>query len=153
MKKYKQPARKLAAALVAVCLLMVTVGILLISFAPQHSDFYFVFLGIGAPLGLIFFIILCICSRSYLLVGEDRIVFPYTRQPKFRLKRYSLAYSDIKYIKVIFYDGIGINIKDSLMYKFVLNNGDSFTEAFFSYGRQPEQEIVELLKRKVRFIH
>lgn len=152
MKKYAQPATRVFATLSVVCLCIIIVGILLIFFFTNHIKLILFFFGIGVPCGLLFFILFLICIRCYLLIDDKSISFHITRVPKLRFRRNYVLFDNIQYIEKFFHKGDGIISKDTYMYKFVLKTGLEFTETFFSYGKEAEQDILNIFEIKQRLI-
>lgn len=152
MKKYYQQATKAFAGFTAVCVLMIIIGVLLIVFVKEQLDLVLLFLGAGISLGIISLSVFLGCALSYLQIDQEKTIFPVTRAPKLRLKRSTILYDEIKFIKPTFYQGDGIFSKDTTMYHFVLNSGHEFAETFYQYGKKQEQEIVSLLQSHIDFL-
>ena len=153
MKKYRQSCIKFLSVLIAICCLMIAVGIVLAFIDYESQTLIFCFLGIGIPWTLILFLILLPAARNYLLIDDEKIVLPITRVPKIRVKRNVLSYNQINCIRVVKYKGDGLISKDTTFYRFILNDGCEFTETFYCYGKVQEREIVERLKKYVCFVY
>lgn len=152
MKKYTQPATNIFLSLTIICIVMIVAGAVTFFMAPEQLNLILFFWGIGIPFGTLFVCIWLACAYTCIMIGNESIILPVTRVPRLSFKRNQLNFSDIKCVEIIFRKGDGIISKDTNMYKFVLNNGSSFTETFFSYGKKQEQEIVNILKSKVMFV-
>ncbi len=148
MKKYTQSATRSSKVCFLICLFAVLAGVLLACFAPDRFELILLLLGLGIPLGFLSLTVYIACRSVPLLLEEEAIVFPITRAPKLRFKRNRVRYDEIKRIERHFYKGDGLISGDTNFYRFVLKNGITFTETFFSYGKRQEQEIVDILKEK-----
>ncbi len=153
MKKYRQSSIKFLSVLIAICCLMITVGIVLVLIDYKSQNLIFFFLGIGIPWALILFSVLLPAARNYLLIDDEKIVLPITRVPNISVKRNVLLYNQISCIRVVKHKGDGLISKDTTFYHFILNDGREFSETFYCYGKVLEQEIVEQLKKYVRFVY
>ena len=168
MKKYFQPAAKISGILSVVFSAMILSGVLLIIFAPEQTNLILFFLGFGIPLSLISLAVFIPAVRSYVIIDDNRIVFPTTKEPKLSLKRNPVLFKDIKRISVTCHEASKPNIllvilfaillqdalsgtKSTYTYTFHLKNGDKFTETFYNYGKKQEQEIISILKERVCF--
>ena len=150
MKKYVQSATKISGVLLIVCVLMIAAGVLLTVLSPEQRDLICFLFAFAIPWAIILLVIYIPSARSYLLMDDEKIVFPLTRVPKLSLKRNTVMFSEIKRVKVVFEEGDGIIVKDCNFYRFHLKNGLEFTETLFSYGKESEKEIVSVLKEKTR---
>lgn len=153
MKKYYQIAIYPVSILGIACILSTLVGILVVTISPSKPSYAWGLIGVGCAVGVAIILpcligVLC----SPIQMNNEKIVFPTTSEPNFRLKEFTVKIEDIKSITTYVSIGDGLFTSDTRFYVFQLKNGDTFRQAFFSYGKKNEAEIINALKQEVEFI-
>ena len=153
MNKYARVETKWFLTLTILSLLCSIAGAVLRVFFSITSLLTLAMIIAGLPFFILFFVCYLASARSYLLIDDEKIVFPVTRVPKLTRKRNTVYYSDIARIEVRFFKGDFLSqTGDAFFYTFKMKDGSSFTETLYGYGKKHEAEIVTCLKRNVSFI-
>ncbi len=153
MKKYYQVAIYPVAILGIACVLSILVGVLVVAIVPTKPSFAWGLIGVGCVVG--FAIILpCLIGVlcSYIKIDDEKIIFPTPPASNYRLKEYTVKIDDIDSIITYISVGDGFFTKSTRFYIFKLKSGDSFKQVFYNYGKRNEAEIVNTLKKRVKFI-
>lgn len=160
MYKYFRSSSKIFGILALLCFFMIATGIILIIVNINQFEFISFLLALGIPLGIIFFTVFIAEHKSYLIIDQEKIIFPFAltefHQNDMLTRKWgksTVFFKDIKFVKVKFNKGDKIISKDTSFYHFYLNNGIEFSKTFFPYGKIQEKEIVSYLKGKVRFVN
>lgn len=153
MKKYYQVLLYPVVVLAICCTLAILSGALLLAFAPSLSKVGGLLVGICSAIGIAIVLpcligVLC----SYIKIDDEKIIFPTTPTPNYRLKEYTVKIDDIDSIIAYISVGDGFFTRSTKFYIFKLKSGDSFKQVFYNYGRKNEAEIVNSLKKRVKFI-
>ena len=149
MEKIYRTSTKYFGILAVLTLFMLISGVCFMIVGVFQDALMLFLLFFGAMFTLLFMPLFIADYLCYLCLGNDRIVFPITRVPKFRFRRMTVKFSEIAYVQVGFSCGDGLVRLNTTFYTFYLKNGLSFQETLFSYGKKQEQRIVAVLREKV----
>ena len=153
MRKFNSKGKMPFGILSLLCLVMIIIGAIWLGVGIDRIEVGISLLSVGIMLGMIAFAAFFATARDYLVIDDEKIIFPITRVPKLKFKRNAVLFSEIKCVKIEIYKGDGIVVLDSHMYTFTLKNGLRFTENFAAaYGKKQETEILQRLKEKVHFV-
>ena len=153
MKKYYQVLLYPVVILAICCALAILLGVLLLAFAPSLSKAGGLLVGICSAIGIAIVLpcligVLC----SYIKVDDEKIIFPTQPTSNRRIKEYIVKIDDIDSIITYVSVGDGFFTRSTRFYVFKLKSGDSFKQVFYNYGKKNEAQIVNTLKKKVKFI-
>lgn len=152
MKKYTSRATLWFAICTLISFFFIIAGVILIIINFSNDALKIGLILIGCMMS-IFFIIGFFAEKSrYLIINENEIILSRgVRKNNFIVfKRTVIEISEIASISSYLRKGDGFLTDDTTFYTIKLKNGTNLTFVLFTYGKDAEKEIIDIIKNKIQ---
>lgn len=151
MKKYISGSTKILGIITLITAVMFITGIVLTVIDFENFSLQLFFTLIGGMLSLIFLPCYLAERSRTLVIDADKITFPKgaQRNGKTSLKKTVVKFEEISSIKSDFYKGDKVISKDCFFHKLKLKNGTEITITLYHYGKEAENEILEIIQKNI----
>lgn len=151
MKKYVSRAVKRSAIFVLIGAAILIAGVALIVLNVQNIELPITLISAGGAIDVISLCVFLGEKSRYLTIDTEKIILPRGAQVngKIAFERTVVNMNDIGSLTLEFHKGDAIIALDTNFYVLCLKNGTKIRFTLFSYGKDSEAEIYEIIKSKI----
>lgn len=152
MKKYTSSAIKPLALITVLCFSVLMIGIILIFIDIPIIGVDIGLIMLGGLTGIIFLTGYLAEKNRVLTIDEEKIVFPKGIEinGKTAYSKTEVKFCEISHIEAKLHKGDKITTKDTYFYTLKLKNNTTLTVTLYSFGKEAEKEIFEILYKNIK---
>ena len=149
MKTYRSRATKWLAIPVIISVAVLISGIVCVLVHSSNTGLQFGLTMLGGSMSILSLSCFFAETSRYLTIDNEKIVLPRGANinEKISFSRTIINASEIRSIKSELQKGDGIVTKDTLFHTLTLTDGTRITFTLFAYGKNAENEILEVIKK------
>ena len=151
MKKYISRSTKILGIITLITIAMLITGIILIVIDFQNLSLQLFLTLVGGMLSLIFLPCYLAERSRALVITADKITFPKGAQKngKISFRKTVIKFEEISSLRSDFHKGDKVISKDCFFHKLKLKDGTEITVTLFHYGKESENEILEVIQKNI----